>query len=66
MTMAPIGDALDRLAINALATPEKPALIDDRPDGFLRIVTFFELNQMVNRIANALVEVGFGSGERLV
>jgi len=66
MTMAPIGDLLDRLATHALATPEKPAVIDDRPDGFLRIVTFSELNQMVNRIANALVEVGFGSGERLV
>ena len=66
MTMAPIGDALDRLAINAVATPVKPALIDDRPYGFLRIVTFHELNQMVNRIANALIDVGFGAGERLV
>ena len=66
MTMAPIGDALDRLAVNAAATPEKPAVIDDRPDGTLRVVSFRELNEMVNRIANALVETGFGSGERLV
>ena len=41
-------------------------MIDDRPDGSLRVVTFRELNEMVNRIANALVDVGFGSGERLV
>lgn len=66
MTMAPIGEALDRLAVNAVATPDKPALIDDRPDGFLRIVTFSELNELVNRIANGLVDVGFGPGERLV
>ena len=66
MTMAAIGEALDRLATNALATPDKPALIDDRPNGFLRIVTFRELNELVNRIANALVDAGFGSGERLV
>ena len=66
MSMAPIGETLDRLAVNAAETPEKPAVIDDRPDGFLRIVTFNELNETVNRIANALVDVGFGSGERLV
>lgn len=64
--MAPIGETLDRLAANAAATPEKPAVIDDRPDGFFRLVTFRELNEMVNRVANALVDVGFGSGERLV
>ena len=66
MSMAPIGETLDRLAVNAAETPEKPAVIDDRPDGFLRIVTFNELNETGNRIANALVDVGFGSGERLV
>lgn len=66
MSMAPIGEALDQLAINAASTPEKPALIDDRPDGGVRVVSFRELNEMVNRIANALVDVGFGSGERLV
>ncbi|MCP4903568.1 MAG: AMP-binding protein [bacterium] len=66
MTMAAIGDARDRLAVNAADTPDKPAVIDDRPDGSLRVVTFRELNEMVNRIANALVDVGFGSGERLV
>ncbi|MCH2172068.1 AMP-binding protein [Myxococcota bacterium] len=64
--MAPIGEALDRLAVNAAATPEKPAIIDDRPDGYVRLVSFSELNELVNRIANALVKVGFGSGERLV
>ena len=66
MTMAPIGEALDRLAVNAASHPDKPAVIDDRPDGYLRVVTFRELNEMVNRIANALVETGFGFGERLV
>ncbi len=30
MIMAPIGDLLDRLAVNAADTPDKPALIDDR------------------------------------
>ena len=66
MTMAPIGEALDRLAINAENTPDKPAVIDDRPDGFLRVLTFRELNEMVNRIGNALVDADFGSGQRLV
>ena len=66
VTMAPIGETLDRLAVNAAATPEKPAVIDDRPDGFRRLVTFRELNELVNYAANALVDVGFGSGERLV
>ncbi len=66
MTMAPIGDMRDRLAINAEETPDKPALIDDRPDGTSRVMTFRELNEMVNRIGNALIDVGFGSGERLV
>jgi fatty-acyl-CoA synthase/long-chain acyl-CoA synthetase len=66
MTMAPIGESIDRLAINAASTPDKPALIDDRPDGFLRILTFREFNEMVNRIGNALAGVGFGSGQRLV
>jgi len=66
MTMAAIGGGIDPLTVHAEATPEKPALIDDRPDGFLRIVSFRELNDLVNRIAHALVEGGFGSGERLV
>lgn len=30
MTMAPIEDLLDRLAVNAADTQDKPALIDDR------------------------------------
>ena len=62
MSKAPIGETLDRLAVNAAETPEKPAVIDDRPDGFLRIVTFNELNETVNRIANALVDVGVAYG----
>ena len=66
MTMAAIGGGLDHLALRAEATPDKPALIDDRPDGFLRVVSFRELNELVNRIANALVAGGFESGERLV
>ncbi len=66
MTMAAIGEALDRLAVNAETTPEKPAVIDDRSDGFLQVVTFRELNTLVNRIANGLIDAGFGPGERLV
>ena len=66
MTMAAIGGVVDPLSVHAEATPDKPALIDDRPGGFLRVVSFRELNEMVNQIAHALVEGGFGSGERLV
>ena len=65
MTMAAIGGGLDPLALRAEATPDKPALIDDRPGGFLRVVSFRELNELVNRIANALIAGGFESGERL-
>lgn len=63
--MAPIGDELDRLALRAGETPDKPAVIDDRPGGFEKIVTFREFNALVNQIANALVDTGFCAGERL-
>ena len=60
MTMGTMGSARDLLAERAHVTPEKPAVIDDRPDGYLRIYSFREFNEMTNRVANGLVELGFG------
>ena len=41
----------DFLALHAAAAPDKPAVIDDRPDGTFLQWTFAELNDRVNRLA---------------
>ncbi len=57
--------APDFLAIYAQLTPDKVALVDDRPDGSYREITFADLNRSVNQLANALVDYGLTPGERV-
>ncbi len=56
----------DFLSRYAAERPDKPALIADRPDGPVRVVTFGELNRDVNRLANAMVEAGVQPGQRVI
>lgn len=53
--LASSGGQLQEYALNQ---PEKVALIDDRPDGTFRQVTYRELNDQVNRIAWSLRRLG--------
>ncbi len=55
---------MDLLALYAQATPDKPALIDDRREG-TRQLTFAELDAATNRLANVLVERGVGVGDKV-
>ena len=66
MTFAPRADGTDALVVVAAQKPDTLAIVDDRPDGFLRELTFREVNDYVNRIANALMARGFQPGERLL
>lgn len=66
MTFAPLADGVDRLAAMAALKPDELAIVDDRPDGFLRQMTFREFNALVNKIANGLRARGFEPGERLL
>lgn len=45
---------------------DKPAVIDDRPDGTVIALTFAELEAASNRLANVLVSAGVRSGESKV
>jgi fatty-acyl-CoA synthase/long-chain acyl-CoA synthetase len=56
----------DYLSLHALATPDKPAVIEDRPGGPVTALTCAELNAEVNRLAAVLVARGAGPGSRLV
>jgi acyl-coenzyme A synthetase/AMP-(fatty) acid ligase len=66
VTFAPLADGLDRLAVVAREKPDQLAIVDDRPDGFVRSIDYGELNDLVNRIAHALIGSGFKPGERLL
>ena len=56
----------DFLTAYALTQPDKPAVIDDRPDGTVRTLTFAELNQQANRLANVLLAIGARPGDTKV
>jgi fatty-acyl-CoA synthase/long-chain acyl-CoA synthetase len=56
----------DPLAAIAARVPDKPAVIDDRPDGRRFQLSFAELNREVNRLANALRASGVGRGTKVV
>ena len=57
--------APDVLAIHALGRGSKLAIVDDRPGGPTRRVTFAELNTIVNQLANALLGAGLTPDDRL-
>jgi len=49
---------LDFLTAHARASPEKAALVEDRPSGPMRSLTFAELEARANRLARALLALG--------
>ncbi|HET9728477.1 MAG TPA: AMP-binding protein [Acidimicrobiia bacterium] len=58
---------LDVLAVHAQAQPGRVAVVvDGHGGGTASTTTFAELNQMVNRLGNGLLETGARSGDRLV
>lgn len=50
----------------ALAAPDKPCVIDDRPGGSVRMLTYSQFNAAVNRLANGLGDIGVQPGEHLM
>jgi fatty-acyl-CoA synthase/long-chain acyl-CoA synthetase len=56
----------DFLTAYALAQPDKPAVIDDRPGGRIHQLSFVQLEQQSNRLANVLVDLGAGPGRKVV
>ncbi|HVQ74508.1 MAG TPA: AMP-binding protein [Candidatus Binatia bacterium] len=54
------------LSAHAAATPDRPAVIEDRPDGTVTTLTFGELDRQANRLANALLDLGVGPGDAVV
>jgi long-chain acyl-CoA synthetase len=56
----------DPLALLAERLPDKPALVDDRPDGTLRVQGFAAFNAEVNRLAHVLRARGVRRGEKIV
>jgi fatty-acyl-CoA synthase/long-chain acyl-CoA synthetase len=51
--------------MHAAATPDKPAVVDDRPGRPPLVWSFAELNRQVNRLAHVLRGLGLAPGERL-
>ena len=56
----------DFLSLYAQATPDKLAVVDDRPDGTILKWTFAELEARANQLGNVLVGLGAGPGRKVV
>ena len=56
----------DFLTAYSITQPDKAAVIDDRPDGTITTLTFSELNEQANRLANVLLDLGARPGETKV
>jgi len=56
----------DILTIYAQTQPDKPGVIDDRPDGTVVMWTYAELEAQSNRVANLLLSLGAGPGRRVL
>jgi len=52
--------------VQADRLPDKPAVIDDRPDGTTLIWSYAELNRQANRLAHVFRELGVNPGERFI
>ena len=48
----------DTLSVHAQSQPDKPGVIDDRPDGTVVVWTYAELEARSNRVANLLLALG--------
>jgi len=56
----------DFMTTYAAVQPDKPAVIDDRPDGTVDTLTFAKLNAQANRLANVLRGLGMVPGSSKV
>jgi fatty-acyl-CoA synthase/long-chain acyl-CoA synthetase len=54
------------LELHAERVGDKPAVIDDGPDGAVTVWTFAELNREANRLAHVLIDCGVRPGDKLV
>ncbi len=57
---------IDFLTTYAETLADKPAVIDDRPDGTVEMLTFAELEDRANRLGHVLQEFGAGPGTKVV
>src|SRR5580704_5443463 len=56
----------DILSIYAQSQPDKPAVIDDKPDGTAVSWNYAELEARSNRLANLLLSLGAGPGRKVL
>jgi acyl-CoA synthetase (AMP-forming)/AMP-acid ligase II len=56
----------DTLSIYAQSQPDKPGVIDDKPDGTAVMWTYAELEAQSNRVANLLLSLGVGPGQKVL
>jgi long-chain acyl-CoA synthetase len=56
----------DILSTYAQAQPDKPAVIEDRPDGTIVRWTYAELEERSNRLANLLLSLGAGPDAKVL
>ena len=56
----------DILSIYAQSQPDKPGVIDDKPDGTVVTWTYAELEAQANRVANLLLSLGTGPGKKVL
>ena len=57
---------LDTLSIYAQSQPDKPGVIDDKPDGTVVMRTYAELDAQSNRVANLLLSLGARPGKKIL
>lgn len=57
---------MDVLAMHADRRPDAPAVIDDPAGGPARVLTFAELNEWANRVANSLLDLGVRPGDKAI
>ncbi len=56
----------DLLTLHAGNTPDKLALVDDRPDGKVETLSFSQFNEQVNRLCNAWLDRGVRRNDKIV
>ena len=56
----------DTLSVYARSQPDKPGVIDDRPDGPVVMWTYAELEAQSNRVANLLLSLGARPGTKVL
>ncbi|MEZ5228088.1 MAG: AMP-binding protein [Acidimicrobiales bacterium] len=60
------GGLMDLLTAHAQATPDKVAVVDDRPGQEPRQMTFAEFNACANRLANGIVDARIDAGAKVM